>query len=96
MNAAALSLGIELSGILFRIATAAIERSDNETAKKVSSLGKAIVGGVQTTGRIDDSTAAKVRGMGAVLDKDGLPNRAEWDALAAEVRSAADRWNAAG
>lgn len=96
MTAAALTAGLEIAGLLFKIGAAALERSDNATARKVAGLGKAVVAGVQTSGRIDTAVAADVRAMAEALDKDGVPDRAEWDALAAKVRSAADRWNAAG
>lgn len=96
MNAATLTAGLELAGLLFKITAAAIERSDNATVKKVAALGKSVVAGVQTSGRIDTAVAADVRALAEALDKDGLPDRAAWDALAAKVRTAADRWNAAG
>lgn len=96
MNAAALTAGMELAGLLFKIGAAALERSDNATAKKVAGLGKSVVAGVQTSGRIDTAVAKDVRALAEALDKDGLPDRAAWDALAAKVRTAADRWNAAG
>lgn len=96
MNAVALTAGLEIAGLLFRIGSAALERSDNATARKVAGLGKAVVAGVQTSGRIDAAVAKDVRAMAEALDKDGVPDRAEWDAMAAKVRTAADRWNAAG
>lgn len=96
MNAATLTAGLELAGLLFKIASAAIDRSDNATVKKVASLGKSVVAGVQTSGRIDTAVAGDVRALAEALDQDGLPDRAAWDALAAKVRTAADRWNAAG
>lgn len=96
MNAATLTAGLELAGMLFRIGAAALERSDNATAKKVAGLGRTIVSGVQTSGRIDTAVAADVRALADALDKDGVPDRAEWEALAGKVRTAADRWNAAG
>lgn len=96
MNPVTLNAGLELAGLLFKIGAAALERSDNSTARKVAGLGKSVVAGVQTSGRIDTAVAADVRAMAEALDKDGVPDRAEWDALAAKVRSAADRWNAAG
>jgi hypothetical protein len=96
MNAATLTTGLELAGLLFKIGSAAIERSDNATAKKVAGLGAVIVSGVQTSGRIDAAVAADVRALAEALDADGVPSRTEWEALAGKVRTAADRWNAAG
>lgn len=96
MNAATLTAGLELAGMLFKIASAAVERSDNATVRKVAALGKSVVAGVQTSGRIDEAVSKDVRALAEALDKDGLPDRAQWDALAGKVRTAADRWNAAG
>ncbi|MBI1401467.1 hypothetical protein [Hyphomonas sp.] len=96
MNAATLAAALDLAGMLFKVANAAIERSDSATAKKVAALGKAVVSGVQTSGRIDEAVAKDVRGLADALDADGLPDRAAWDQMAAKVRTAADRWNAAG
>ncbi|MBK8199246.1 MAG: hypothetical protein IPK75_12855 [Acidobacteria bacterium] len=78
MNAVTLNAGLELAGLLFKIGSAAIERSDNATAKKVAALGKSVVAGVQTSGRIDTAVAADVRAMADALDADGVPGRAEW------------------
>lgn len=96
MNAATLSAGLELAGLLFKIIKSAAERSDNATVQKVVALGTSVVAGAQTTGRIDEAVARDVRALAEALDKDGLPDRAEWEIMAGKVRAAADRWNAAG
>ncbi len=96
MTSVALTAGLEIAGLLFKIGAAALERSDNATARKVAGLGKSVVAGVQTSGRIDTAVANDVRAMAEALDKDGVPDRAEWEALASKVRAAADRWKAAG
>lgn len=96
MNATAITQGLEIAGLLFRLIAAAAARSDNETVGRITRAGEKIVAGVQTSGRIDTAVAAEIRAMADTLDAEGEPTRAEWEALAGKVRDAADRWNKAG
>lgn len=96
MNTAVVTQGLQIAGTLFKLGVAALERSDNETAKVVLSFGKKVMAGIETSGRIDEAVAADVRAMEAQLDADGVPDADAWKTMAAKVRTAADRWNAAG
>lgn len=96
MSSPSLAQIADLGIILFRLAESAIARSDNATAKRVIDLGNTVLAGVKTAGEIDSAIAERVRALGAELDAGRDIDRAGLEALAADVRAAAARWNAAG
>lgn len=85
---------------VLEVALAAIKMaaasSDNKMIDKGVDIAEGIVGALKTGAEVDDDIAARVREFAAEVEADSDVNREDFEARAAGVRNAIDRWNNAG
>lgn len=91
MSATLTILEVVLAGIKMAATT-----SDNKMIDKGVEIAEGVVGALKTGAEVDDDIATRVREYAAEVEADGDVNREDFEARAAGVRQAVDRWNNAG